>query len=149
MKASLKFFMAALLGLLLVGIPAVADNDRPVAVNSLPAVARQVIAKHFAGHKVALAKMESGIVSKNYDVVFTNGDKVEFDRKGGWTEISCKHSGVPAALIPAAIKNYVNSNYEGNKVVKIERDSRTYEVELSNGLEITFNNKFQVTDIDD
>lgn len=149
MKKSLKIWMMALAGILLMGTTAMADNDKPITVNSLPAVARQVITKNFAGKKVALAKVESGLVGKNYDVVFTNGDKVEFDKKGAWTEINCKQAGVPSALVPAAIRNYVIGNYAGNKVVKIERDSRKYEVELSNGLEITFNNKFQVTDIDD
>lgn len=149
MKKSLKIWMVMLLGILLVGTSAFADNDKPVSVSKLPAVARQVISKHFATRKVALAKVESGFIDKNYDVIFTNGDKLEFDKKGAWTEINCKRSGVPSALVPAAIKTYVNANYAGQKIVKLERDSRKYDVELSNGLEITFNNKFQVTDIDD
>lgn len=148
MKTSLKMWLVALVGVLLMGTPSFADNEKPIAVNNLPAVSRQVMSKYFASKKVALAKVESGLVNKNYDVVFTNGDKVEFDRKGAWTEIDCKHSAVPSGLVPSAIKKYVNSHYKGNKIVKIERDSREYNVELSNGIEITFNKKFQVTDID-
>lgn len=148
MKTNLKMWLVALIGVLLMGTPSFADNDKPIAVNNLPAVSRQVINKYFVGKKVALAKVESGLVNKNYDVIFTNGDKVEFDKKGAWTEINCKRSAVPSALVPQAIKNYVNSHYEGNKIVKIERDSRKYDIELSNGIEITFNKKFQVTDID-
>lgn len=149
MKTSLKMWMVALAGVLMIGTPLFADNDKPITVNNLPAVSRQVITKYFAGKKVALAKMESGLANKNYDVIFTNGDKLEFDRKGAWTEIDCERSTVPPALVPTAIKNYVGSNYEGSKIVKIERDSREYDVKLSNGIEITFNKKFQVTDIDD
>lgn len=146
---SLKIWMVALLGILFVGTTAFADNEKPVSVNNLPALARQVITRNFAGKKVAFAKVESGVINKNYDVIFTNGDKVEFDKKGAWTEIDCEHTSVPAALVPSAIRNYVNSNYSGNIILKIERNSREYEVKLSNGLEIKFNSKFQVTDIDD
>lgn len=125
-----------------------ADNDRPISVSQLPATAQQTIKKHFAGLKVALAKMESGIIETSYDVIFTNGTKVEFNRSGDWTEIKCKGTAVPAALVPAAISQYVKGNYPDALIVQIEKDRRKYEVDLSNGVEVTFNTRFQVIDID-
>lgn len=125
-----------------------ADNEKPISVNQLPKAAQQTVSKHFSGLKVALAKVESGLLEKSYDVVFTNGDHLEFDRNGGWTEISSKTRGVPSALIPTGISTYLKSNYPGQKVVQIERDRREYEVELANGVEVTFNMSFQVVDID-
>lgn len=150
MKKSLKIWMMAIAGVILLGTTttALADNDKPVSVSSLPVAARQIINNNFKGKKVALAKMESSLASKSYDVVFSNGDKVEFDRKGQWTELDCRHSGVPSALVPSAIKSYVNRNYTGQRIVKLERDRNGYEAKLASGLEITFNKKFQVTDID-
>lgn len=125
-----------------------ADNDRPVTVEQLPAPAQQVIKTHFAGLKVSLAKVESGLIETSYDVLFTNGTKVEFDRKGNWTEIMCKGTSVPAALVPAAIGQYVKTNYPDAQIVKIEKDKRKYDVDLSNGVEVTFDSRFKVTDID-
>jgi hypothetical protein len=81
-------------------------------------------------------------------VYFKNGDKVEFDRKGNWTEVVCKTGGVPAALVPQAIADYVKANHPDTKIVKIERENNTYEVNLSNGFEYTFNKKFKVVDVD-
>ena len=78
---------------------AMADNDKPISVSQLPATAQQVIKKHFKAKKVALAKMETGLFEKSYDVVFNNGEKVEFDRRGHWTELNCKQSSVRAALV--------------------------------------------------
>ena len=86
---------------------------------------------------------------KTYDVIFTNGEKIEFDSKGQWRDIECRQSRVPAALIPAAIANFVKKNYPQTTILKIERDRRTYEIELSNRLELKFNNSFQLIDIDD
>ena len=141
--------MVALVCLVTFQVSAFADNDKPISMSQLPATAQQIIKKHFSGKKVALAKMETGLFEKSYDVVFNNGEKVEFDRKGNWTEIDCKMSSVPAALIPAKIKQYVKSTYPGAKIIQIEVDASEYEVKLSNRLEVTFNKSFQVIDIDD
>ena len=43
-------------------------------------------------HLVAMAKLESGMFYKSYDVVFTNGEKVEFDKSGEWKEVRCRQS---------------------------------------------------------
>lgn len=145
MKRFLKASIAALLCLFVVSVNAVASNDKPIEVSQLPQTAQQVLKKDFSKMKVALAKME---FDTSYDIIFTNGDKVEFDRNGNWTELKCKYSQVPARLIPAAISSYVKKNYSSAKVLEIERDRNEYDVKLSNGIELTFNKKFQVIDID-
>ncbi|EKC66242.1 hypothetical protein OBE_06041, partial [human gut metagenome] len=47
------------------------------------------------------------------------------------------------------IADYVKNTFAGQFIKKIDRDKYTWEVELSNGLEIKFDRKFQVIDIDD
>lgn len=77
-----------------------ADNEKPIQVNQLPVAAQQFIKQHFADRKVALAKVETEFVSKSYEVVFADGDHIDFDSKGNWEEIECKSSSVPTAVIP-------------------------------------------------
>ena len=125
-----------------------AGNDKPISVNALPAKAQTLLNNHFNGQKVKLATIESGVVSRSYDVVLQNGTKLEFDKKGNLTEINCKQGIVPALLIPQAIKNYLKDNYAGQSVQKIEMNKNEYEVELTNGLDLTFNKHFQLIDID-
>lgn len=129
-------------------IVANAGNDKPIAVNALPAKAQTLLNQHFNGQKVMLATIESGVVSRSYDVVLQNGTKLEFDKKGNLTEIDCKQGIVPMLLIPQAIKNYLEVNYAGQSVKKIEIKKNEYEVELVNGLDLTFNKHFQLIDID-
>lgn len=148
MKRIIQTSIVALICLITFQIQAFADNDKPIGVNQLPAAAQQMIKKHFKNKKVALAKMETGLLDKSYEVVFTNGEKLEFDRKGNWTEIECKLSSVPAGVVPMKIANYIKTNYPDCKVLKLEKDNNEYEVRLSNNIEITFNKNFQVTDID-
>lgn len=126
-----------------------ADNDKPIQVNQLPAKAQTFISTYFKNQKVALAKQETELFYKSYDVVFTGGDKVEFDKAGDWTEVQCRQSEVPAQIVPQAIRNYVKTNYPDAKILQIERDKKEYEVKLSNRWEITFDAQMRVIDIDD
>lgn len=125
-----------------------ADNDKTIQINQLPKKAQLFIETHFSGVKVAYAKEESELLDKNYDVVFTNGNKVEFDKKGEWKQVDCKQSELPAGIVPEKIKDYVTENYSGEKMLKIERDKKTYEVKLSNKLELKFNMKFNLIELD-
>ena len=125
-----------------------ADNDKPITFSELPEAAQSLVQTYFQGKTIALVTVEGGVVSKSYDIVFASGEKVEFDRKGNWTEIDCKGSSVPEALVPEAIKAYVKQTYPGQTIVSIEVDNKETEIELSNRLEITFNKRYQVVDID-
>lgn len=125
-----------------------ADDDKPIQINQLPQQAQLFIKQHFADSRTAIAKMESDFFDKSYDVIFTNGNKVEFDKKGNWKEVNCKYSSVPVGVIPSPVLKYVAANYPEAKVLKIERDKKDYEVKLSNGWNLKFDLKFNLIDID-
>ena len=144
----MRIVMIAICCMMSFNIVANAGNDKPINVNELPAKAQTLLSKHFKGQKVMLATIESGVVSRSYDVVLRNGTKLEVDKKGNLTEIDCKQGFVPSQLIPQPIKNYLKENYRGEAVRKIELNKKEYEVELTNGIDLTFNKHFQLIDID-
>ena len=148
MKRITKILMIAICCIVSCNIVANVGKDKPIAVNALPAKAQTLLSKHFNNQKVMLATIESGVITRSYDVVLRNGTKLEFDKKGNLTEIDCKQGIVPSQLIPQAIKNYLKTNYTEHAVKKIEIDKNEYEVELTNGLDLTFNKHFQLIDID-
>ena len=148
MKRILRILMIAIYCMVSCNMVANAGNDKPISVNALPAKAQTLLSQHFNGQKVMLATIESGVVSRSYDVVLQNGTKLEFDKKGNLTEIDCKQGKVPVKLIPQAIRNYLMENYPAQAVKKLEMNKNEYEVELANGLDLTFNKHFQLIDID-
>lgn len=148
MKRILRILMIAICCMVSCNMVANAGNDKPISVNALPAKVQTLLSQHFNDQKVMLATIESGVVSRSYDVVLQNGTKLEFDKKGNLTEVDCKQDIVPAQLIPQAIRNYLKDNYAGQSVKKIEMNKNEYEVELVNGLDLTFNKHFQLIDID-
>ena len=148
MKRMIRILLIAICCMLTCNMAANAGNDKPIAINALPVKAQTLLNNHFNGQKVMLATIESGVVSRSYDVVLRNGTKLEFDKKGNLTEIDCKQGIVPSQLIPQPIKNYLKENYRGEAVRKIEWNKKEYEVELTNGIDLTFNKHFQLIDID-
>ena len=139
----------ATLALMASTLTAFAGSDRIITVAELPAVSQQFIKAHFAGVEVSYAKVDEEMFDKDYKVVFVNGSKVEFAKNGQWTDVDCKYGEVPAAIVPQQIRDHVAKNFAGRKIVSIDRDKRGYEVKLDNGLELKFDLKFRLIEIDD
>lgn len=124
-------------------------DDKPITFEQLPAKAQQFIKTNFPQEKIAFTSLDRDIFGDTYDVLFASGTKLEFTDKGEWKEIKCKYSTVDEKFIPEQIRKYVTDTYPGTKYVKIEKGKNGYEVELTNGLELTFDRNFVLIDIDD
>ena len=126
-------------------LPAMADRGRVITFEQLPVQAQTFLKEHFAD-KVPLVIT---VDWDDYDVIYQSGEKVEFSKRGEWKTLDCKVSQVPVALIPEPIKANVSKTFPGSIVIKLQRDRRGYDVKLNNGMELEFNKKFQIVDIDD
>lgn len=144
-----KIFLTA--ALLLAGITVtLAGNDRPITVDKLPAAAQNFLKSYFSDLTVAYAVEDPKFAGSEYEVTYTDRTEVEFDTKGEWTSVERKYTAVPAAIVPKQITDYVaKSNFASQEIRKIERNAYTWEIELTNGLEIKFDRNFRVIDIDD
>ena len=144
-----KIFLTA--ALLLAGITVtLAGNDRPITVDKLPAAAQNFLKSYFSDLTVAYAVEDPQFAGSEYEVTYTDRTEVEFDTKGEWTSVERKYTAVPAAIVPKQITDYVGkSNFPSQEIRKIERNAYTWEIELTNGLEIKFDRNFRVIDIDD
>ena len=146
----MKRILLLAVSVLVLGLSAAkADNDRVITKEKLPAAAQKFVNEHFGSLKISYVKEERDLFERNYEVVFTDGTKVEFRRNGNWKEIDCRYGEVPAVLVPEPIRKYISENYPNEKVLRIDRDRHDYEVKLSNRLELTFDLKFNLIDIDD
>ena len=139
----------ALLGLAFLQTPVMADNDEPISFEQLPLKAQTLLKQDFADFKIAFAEKDKDVREKGYEVKFTNGGSIEFNKKGEWKEIDCKNTAVPAKFIPQPILKQVRKKWGQEKIVKIERDHKKIKVELASDIEITFNKNFKIIEIDD
>ncbi|MBR5276984.1 MAG: PepSY-like domain-containing protein [Bacteroidaceae bacterium] len=146
----MKKIIFAALALFTIGIAtASADKNRIIAKENLPQKSQQFINSHFSSIKVSYVKEEYDFFEKSFEVVFADGSKVEFARNGEWKEVDCRYTAVPTPIVPQAIVKYIKSNYPDVKVLQIEKKRSDYEVKISNRLELTFDSKYNIIDIDD
>ena len=115
----------------------------------LPLTARNFINQYFTKPQISHIKIETGILgSKSYEVLLDRTE-IDFDSNGNWTDVDCKKAAVPAALIPASVKEYVKMNFPQEIITKIERGRSGVEVELANDYSLKFNKKGQFVSMDD
>ena len=101
-----------------------------------------------------IANIKDGL---DRDVTLSDYTQIGFDGNlfGNlkWEEVDCRHTSlsttVPAALVPVEITNYVNRIHGSQSITKISKDNRGWDIELSNGIEIEFDKRFNVVDFDD
>ena len=115
---------------------AMAARGTAIEFGQLPQKAQTFITDNFSQADVASVTQEQD--DNDYNVFFTTGVKIEFNRNGDWDSV--KGNGISVAFVPTAIQNFLNEKHAGVKVVKIDRDFRDKEIEvkLANGIEIKF-----------
>ena len=123
-------------------------DDRPVDYNKVPAAAKTFINANFPGEKVTYSTKEDDLVRPDYHVRLDSGVLMTFDHAGRLEKIQTQN-GVPAGVVPVQISDYVKLHYPDAVVVEYEVDKRSYEVRLSNRMELKFNSNWHLVEIDD
>lgn len=127
---------------------ALSADDRPMAFEKLPVAAKEYIQTNFPGEKTTLVTKDDDLIFADYTVMLSNGIELEFEHSGALTQISSPN-GIPAELVPVSIRNYVQTHYPDAGYLDFEIGKRTYEVKLTNRMELKFNNNFHIIEVDD
>ncbi len=116
-----------------------AQKGQKVNLSDLPQKARSFIQQNFNQEKIRdILKETEDLMDIEYKVWFPDKLKIKFDRKGDWKEVDGNRHPIPTRFIPERIMTYIRKSFPNNEVVKIEKDRKSYEVEISNGLELEF-----------
>ena len=108
-------------------------------INALPKIAQQFLSENFSS-KVSHIKVDKELgYTKDYEVVLTDGTEIDFNRDGSWDKVEMPRGvKLPSSITPKGISDYVGKNFPGQIIESIDKERRSYEVELSNGLELIF-----------
>ena len=140
----MKRFIFAFVAIVCFGLStAMAQNT-----NANPAIT-QFVTQYFPEATIQMVMPDEDDI----DVVLNDYTKIEFKLNNEWKKVDCEHAtkfiSVPATLVPEQITAYVNANFPNAIIKKLEKKFFGWEIELSNGLEVKFNNNFKVTKVDD
>ncbi len=140
----MKRFIFAFVAIVCFGLStAMAQNT-----NANPAIT-QFVTQYFPEATIQMVMPDEDDI----DIVLNDYTKIEFKLNNEWKKVDCEHAtkfiSVPATLVPEQITAYVNANFPNTIIKKLEKKFFGWEIELSNGLEVKFNNNFKVTKVDD
>lgn len=124
-------------------------DDKPATIDNLPPKAKHFLKEYFPDVAVSLVTQDDDLLYKEYGVVLANGAHIDFNSSGEWQEVEMQQGALPEGIIPMPVAESVKKNYPNAHIVRIERDRRSCEVELSNGLELTFDKHGRLRGIDD
>lgn len=136
----MKKYLFLMMAVMFCFISGYAFDKYSIDRKDLPEAAQSFLKEHFPKATIGMIKVDKHLLKKtDYDVKLVNGTKIEFSNSGKWTSVDCKTREVPEGIIPKPIRTYVKKNFPNVKIVKIEKTSTKYEVELSDDVELTFN----------
>lgn len=123
-------------------------SDRIISQEQLPYMAQNFLQRHFDGVEVKEVVCEQRASLSQYEVALKGGVDLQFDRNGVCTEVRCKKSAVPDAVMPDEIVRQIHEQFPEHFVMKYEHDSRIYDIELDDNTEVTFNRALRLIDVD-
>lgn len=139
----IKFLLVVLVSVLMSNV-ALAD-DTPIPVEQLPDAAKTFVQTNFKDKKIIYAEKDWN----SFECRLNDGTKIEFNKKGTWKKIDCKAGAIPDGLVPAAIQEYVKSNFPDCIITKAEKERYGYDIELSNDIDLKFNYQGALIGMDD
>lgn len=120
---------------LLVGISS-ALADMVVPANQLPAAAQNFISTHFKGVGIGLVERDMN----SFDVVLTDGTKIDFNINGEWTKVDGKYKAIPTSFIPNAVLSKVKATQPNAQIMKVDREFGGYKFKFNNGMKVYADN---------
>lgn len=144
-----KFLLSLLVAACIAPTVLKADDDMPIPVDQLPAAAKTFVQQFFADKTIVFAEVEMKMTGREYEARLSDGTKITFNADGVWDKVDCKYQAVPAGLVPQVLAAYVQANYPGTMIVKIDKELYGYELEISNGLDLKFSPDGKLLGIDD
>ena len=115
-------------------------EESRIRESKLPEAAQDLISRYFPGIKVKYAEKEIDDGIRTYNVKLADGTEIEFNEAGEWTEIDCDFATIPDGVLPEKISGYIAANYPLTKAYKAEKKFGGYEITVTGGYKLFFNN---------
>ena len=147
-----RFVILAVLSAALLSVTFAAaafTDDKPVDFDRLPAAAQNFIKTYFSGEKLSYATVDDDFIRPDYHAVLANGVKLQFNHDGSLEKIEVREGDIPEGIIPVQLEEAVKGRYPDASIKEYEVGKRTYDVKLSNRLELKFTKNLNLIEIDD
>ena len=127
------------------------EKEEIIGVDKLPSAATTFLNEHFNAVEVlSVTREKEPLSSTEYEALLDNGVEVKFDKNGNWTEVEARKDtdALPMSFIMTPIVDYVTENYNDAGINGIDKEKNGFDIELTNGLDLVFDNDGQFVRID-
>ena len=133
----------------LFAVVALHAEEQPITFGELPKNAKIFVVTYFKDVPFTEVYIERRASLTQYEVRLQDGIELQFDRTGLCTEISSKNGEVPDIVIPKRMLSVIRKHYPDCYIRKYENNGRMYEIELDNGVILTFSMTMRLIDVDE
>ncbi len=113
-------------------VKSLVDTEISAKVENMPDRLQKFVKEHFEGTAISFAYVNRELTTRTYSIVFVDGRKVTFDRRGNYILIRTLNGNVPNVL-PNKIAQYIIFNNSQQSIIEIERKKDNFEIVLTNG----------------
>lgn len=97
------------------------------AASTLPKNVQTFIQTHFKEAKV----MHTEYDDDDFEVLLSNGIKIEFLMNGEWKEVKAYGTSLPDSILPMPVANTLKKQFPKNTIYKVEKEWNGYEINLN------------------
>ena len=124
-------------------------NDRAVTFDKLPKKAQEFVKQYYPNEKVSYASVDDDIIAPDYQVALVGGVMLQFEHSGKLDSIETRNGNIPAGIIPERIIATAKEHFPDAIIIGYDPERRSYEIKLSNRMEMKFDSSCNLVEIDD
>lgn len=133
----------------LFAVVALRAEEQLITFGELPQNAKIFVLTYFKDIPFKEVCIERRASLTQYEVKLEGGIGLQFDRTGLCTEVTCKEGEVPDVVVPKKITATIKKHFPKNYICKYENNGRMYEIELDNGIVLTFSKTMRLVDVEE
>ena len=135
----MKYLLLTIVATVILSMTASAQITQ-IKSTQLPAQARNTIRTAWNGAPIVDAWRNKEGRKVEYKASVEDGSTIKFNANGQWIEMK-SYSGVPTKMLPAALVKHIETYYEGQQIVWVIKNTKRYQVQLTDGSSLEFNAK--------
>lgn len=124
-------------------------DDRAVTFDQLPKKAQEFIKLYYPNEKVSYASVDDDLLAPDYQVALVGGVIIQFENSGLLDNIETRNGNIPAGIIPEKIISTAQEHFPDAIIIEYEVNRKSFEIKLSNRMEMKFDSLCNLVEIDD
>ena len=123
-------------------------QEKVISGDKIPSEIYDFVNKNFPDSKIVRVEHDRDLTESTYEVDLDNRTEITFSADKKPIEVDSE-TALPKDLIPVEISNYVTETYPDAFINGWEKEGKNHQIELSNGVDLVFDDENNLVEMDD